>query len=391
MNRPPCSPGSIIGTFGLALVGACGPVLHIGIPAPRGPNAVGRMTFALTDSSRRDPWSSDTAERRVVLVKAWYPAATDTGPRAPYLENASRLPGSFAFGERWLVKHLGTHAAFDAPAATGGPRWSVLLFSPGANTPPDYYAGLIEELASIGYLVLAMDHSYEGRGQVLPNGRVLDVESERQRPTTGGAVVTDFTRKRLDVRAGDASFLLDAMQRGAIPRALLDRTDLTRVGALGHSLGGLAAEEICRRDRRVRACANIDGLVRALPGLPTSPGSPVAWPHPLLYVGKPIPATRGVSVDSGWAAVRRMIATGGGGYDVLMEGVSHDAFTDSPFMEPTVRPVARRGHLRAVRDVTVAFFDKTLRNLPAPILDDTAAVHPANVRVHRVDAVPPDR
>jgi dienelactone hydrolase len=367
---------------------ACGPVLHIGIPAPSGAYAIGRTTFALVDSSRVDPWSA-AGERRNVLVKAWYPATITNEARATYLDNSGRLPGEFQFGERWIVGRLDSHARVGPPAASPDTRLPVVLFSPGADTPPEYYTALLEELASRGYVILAIDHAYEGRGQILPDGRVLGVESERHRPprtgdAAGEARQFQFYAQRVAARAADASFVIDALQHQRdVPPSITKATDISRVGALGHSLGGVAAAEICRRDPRVRSCAVIDGLVR---GLPVLPASNVAGPHSLLYVGKPIPPTR-ISPDSGWVLVRRAIAENGGGYDVLVSGATHTDFTDTPFLTPTVHPVEKRARLQVLRDVVGAFFDKTLLGKQAPLLDDSTAARPSGVRITRVEAM----
>ena len=41
--------------------------------------------------------------------------------------------------------------------------------------------------------------------------------------------------------------------------------DLSRVGAFGHSFGGMAAAHACELDRRFEACLNEDGLVTKRP------------------------------------------------------------------------------------------------------------------------------
>src|SRR5436190_21121258 len=108
----------------------CGPMLHMQLPDPRGPLAVGRTSMVLVDSTRPDPWVP--TERRHVIVKIWYPAEPDReAHRAEYLPHASDLPGDFQFGERWVAKRIGAHALAAPPVSHSRATYPVLLFSGG--------------------------------------------------------------------------------------------------------------------------------------------------------------------------------------------------------------------------------------------------------------------
>src|SRR5206468_3905045 len=149
---------------------------------------------------------------------------------------------------------------------------------------------LLEDLASQDFVVVGMEHTYEGRGQVLPGGRVVGPESERQRPRPGSPAhepdAARFYRKRVDVRARDAAFVLDQLQR-LEPKDfwLGGRLDFSRVGIFGHSIGGVAAAEAARLDSRFRAVANLDGLAGGQP-MYSDPTSK-ALLQSFLFLGKP--------------------------------------------------------------------------------------------------------
>lgn len=363
---------------------ACGPVLHMQFPPPRGQLGVGRTTFVLTDSMRADPWVP--SERRVVSVVAWYPAdVPPSAARAAYLPRAGELPGPFNRGERWAASRQSSHSMSDAPVASASARYPTLLFSPGNDMADEYYSALLEELASHGYIVLALDHSHEGKGQILPDGRRLEPEVDKHRPPQNARAIMDFYGQRTQWRADDAKFLVSQLTTNSTAGAIVAHVDLTRLGALGHSVGGVAAAEMCRRDARIRACANLDGLANAKPIIADN-GS-FALAQPFLFLGKPLPFANPAVNDTVRRALDAAIGSGtGGAYDVVIADVHHDTFSDTPFLTPTFHPTRNRANLEIVRDVLLAFFDKTLRGRPAPILDDSTTLAGGRVTVRRLGA-----
>jgi hypothetical protein len=62
---------------------------------------------------------------------------------------------------------------------------------------------------------------------------------------------------------------------------LAGRLDLQRVGALGHSMGGLAAVRACQLDSRIAACMNHDADIAGSPFVRSSPDEPLR--KPLLF------------------------------------------------------------------------------------------------------------
>src|SRR3954453_7416385 len=126
----------------------------VALPAPTGGAVVGSDVIELVDQAR--------AGRRVMLTR-WYPALPSERHRPPAAYASPRLRAVIG-----ALPHVRVHARAGARAARG--RLPVVLFSPGGNTSRILYQALAEDLASHGYLVIAVDH---GEAPVeLPNGRV---------------------------------------------------------------------------------------------------------------------------------------------------------------------------------------------------------------------------
>ncbi|MGQ5637748.1 MULTISPECIES: alpha/beta hydrolase family protein [unclassified Streptomyces] len=236
-------------------------LIPIRLAGPTGPAPVGAVEMHLVDPSRTDPWSGQSRE---VMVTVTYPAA-DVRDRA-------MLPWLPAGAERALKARFGgavdgyalpeTHSANRAPVRPG--RRPVLLHSPGYASDRTFNTLVIEELASWGYVVVAVDHPYDSGEVEFPDGRVVvnrpDDASDKARTAA------------VEVRAADLRFVLDQLtvvEEGGnpdaegrpLPRGLGGTLDLTRVGAFGHSRGGAASAAVIHLDERVRAGVDLDGAL----------------------------------------------------------------------------------------------------------------------------------
>ena len=116
---------------------------------------------------------------------------------------------------------------------------------PGSASNAELYTGLTEDLASHGYVVVAIDHPHDAAIVQFPDGHVVIPSSQM-----------DITRA-LEVRVADTVFLLNELARLTRSGAFAGRLDLSRVGMFGHSLGGAAAASTMLVDRRIRGRALI--------------------------------------------------------------------------------------------------------------------------------------
>lgn len=148
-----------------------------GLPAPTGRHGVGRVSFEWVDQGRAEIYSSNPQDRRELVVWVWYPAAPD-----PDAERAAYLPEPWAPSGQFLgldAAGLLSHAVAGAPVAGEQPRYPVLLLSP-SGFPPLLLAAIAEELASHGYVVVGVNHTYETPVTVFADGRAVAVTPTRK-------------------------------------------------------------------------------------------------------------------------------------------------------------------------------------------------------------------
>ncbi|MFE0459437.1 alpha/beta hydrolase family protein [Kitasatospora sp. NPDC058965] len=358
-------------------------------PAPTGAFAVGTRVVQWTDPLRPETFTADPNDRRTVVVQLWYPAQRSPAgaQRAQYLGRTQAeartvaaalahgvgLPGFLVDG----VPQARSHAVFDAPVAGGGERFPVVLFSPGSGGVRTQNTAWAEELASHGYLVAALDHPYDSAAVVLADGRVITSETASTGdPDQDEKLAADWTA----VRAADLSFVLTrltGLDRGETADPLTGRLDTGRAAVTGHSMGGAAALQAARQDRRFAAVIDLDGF-------PHGPASP-ALDRPTLALTQAVtPATDPRYLPRLTAALKANSATS---YRVTVPGAAHLTFMDGPLYLPPVPSIVgtlgRTGSPCVVAAATLAFLDAVLRGGPG----DPAGVLPA---YGRLTVYPPD-
>lgn len=303
------------------------------LPRPSGPYAVGTKIHRWIDPARPEEVTDDPGDRRNVVVQAWYPAASAEGDdRLPYIDGLGDLPAQITLLPGFVFRSFGrvdTHARADAPLAPERSLWPVVILSPGYGAPRAFYSVLAADLASRGYVVLALDHPYESAVVELANGAVAK-PIERFLPDDPDRL--QYMEVRVVTRVGDVRFLIDQLEEG---RLLPGRLDLERVAVIGHSFGGATAALALSQDPRVRAGANLDGM-------PYGGVERARLDRPFLVIESDHAVTRHPALYG--SRVRGLLAgsrTPGARFEIL--GTNHYSFTDAElFFAPPARPLLRK-------------------------------------------------
>jgi pimeloyl-ACP methyl ester carboxylesterase len=345
------------------------------LPAPTGPLPVGTAVAHLRDSSRAD---ADFPSGRPITVQLWYPAARAEGKVAPYLME----PGlgavllkyqyygidSVTVG-RW--SRLTTHSFVDAAPATG--KHPLLAFSVGLGVIRANYTSIVEELASHGYIVAIVESPLQGL-MLLPEGRaVLDSAGRYGETAAHRTGVAEWAR--------DISLVLDRLaadRDGSAIGKIAATIERTRIGALGHSSGGLVAIAACEADARVRACVNMDGGVASPDREPLAEFVSRGITKPVLFLrSQPLYddttlARRGMTREqwlkrgeAGRIVFDSLAARSSGTLWVAqVAGTGHFSFSDAPYTMPSAitrfggRIIAPDRGWRVITTTLRAFFDR---------------------------------
>ncbi|XER99779.1 hypothetical protein HEP87_56525 [Streptomyces sp. S1D4-11] len=133
-----------------------------------------------------------------------------------------------------------------------------MVLSPAYEDPRMVLTSLATDLASHGYVVALVGHTFEDSGETLANGQ-----------TPPCAICDDPARLDFDSvaasRALDVSFVIDQLTHGNTAWRLAHLIDKHEIGMAGHSLGGAAAAATMIADPRVLAGVNMDGAFHPAP------------------------------------------------------------------------------------------------------------------------------
>ena len=349
-----------------------GPRPALCLPEPTGPGPVGTTSLWLTDTSRPDPWAAGVSAREL-MVSLWYPATSPDGRRARYMtpaESELQLTSRDITGvPPDALSTVRTHASADATPAGSARALPLAVLSPGFTSPRSTLTALAEDLASHGYVVAGIDHTYESFATAFPDGRVTTCLAREARRRGNG-----FCEKVVAGRASDVSFVLNELTGAhpAWPGAGL--IDPSRMAMAGHSIGGAAAIPAMLADSRIRAGIDMDGATCAQ--IPDEGLS-----RPFLFLGKQSPGIPGKpgGPASTWERDWKLLT--GWKRWLWVAGAMHASFTDFALLADQAGidtgaglPGARS--LDITRAYVRAFFDQHLRSSPQALLDQPSPRYP---------------
>jgi dienelactone hydrolase len=344
------------------------------LPVPTGPYPVGATSLCLTDTSRPDPWAAGVNAREL-MVSLWYPATPSDGRRAPYMTPAESELQLTSRGITGVppdaLSTVRTNTVSDATPAGRQRSLPLVVLSPGFTSPRSTLTALAEDLASHGYVVAGIDHTYESFATAFPDGRVTTCLAREARQRGTGS-----QEKVAAGRAADVSFVLNELTgtRPAWPGAGL--IDPSRIAMAGHSAGGAAAIAAMLADSRIRAGIDMDGATAA-------PIPDEGLARPFLFLGKQsnyTPGTRGkksavVTWERDWK-----LLTGWKRW-LLVAGAVHASFTDLALLADQIgididAGISGARSLDITRAYVRAFFNQHLRGTPQALLDQSSPRYP---------------
>jgi pimeloyl-ACP methyl ester carboxylesterase len=360
---PLSGQGSKTGAGALAVRSAMAAHFTASVPAPMGPMHVGTRVMDLIDSRSDDPFLADGTKREL-LVRFWYPASLDQGCE-PAEYTSPTVWSYFSQLAEFPLPEVKTNSCQDAPA-TGGAH-SVIVFTHGYTGTFTDYTFLFEDLASRGYVVASVDHTYEATAVEFPDGRFVK--------SVFGSHLAESTWRRdeqslalaASARPKDLKFVVDELARlnNEASSPFTRKLDLTRVGVAGHSLGGLAALLGLQQEERFKAAVLLDARV------PDGRASLTKTPVLVLAMGRERWSDEECRL---WGDLR------GPRFAVNLKGAEHLTPTDAVWLAKgaiKTGSVGAEKTIEALRNYIAAFLDANLRGRQFdPLLTGPSSYYP---------------
>jgi pimeloyl-ACP methyl ester carboxylesterase len=225
---------------------------------------VASHSVVLSDQSRLEPFDSDSIENRKLQIRFYYPTkissnSTREQDRLPVIsQNAwDYLVGPHQVAGKMLrfdnYQNARWNIALGAEVDPVQPSYPVLIFSHGYGFSAESYSALSAELASKGYIVVSINHTYGANPSDFGNNDLVWAKP----------LPSDSTGAYLPVWSDDQMFVIDQLSliNGDPDSLFFNKLDLSNLGVFGHSYGGAASYYTASREPRIKAVIDIDGTI----------------------------------------------------------------------------------------------------------------------------------
>ena len=233
-------------------------------------------------------------------------------------------------------------------------EYPLVIFSHGAFGYYQSNFSTYAELASNGYIVVALDHPHHSFFTKDTDGKMITVDEKFIYEVTrdDDAVMMTDSQAWLKVRVDDENFVLDTIKEaknsGTLSTAwhtsdadtvlsVINRIDTDKIGLTGHSLGGASAVALGRERTDIDAVIDIDGtMMGEITGVMNGEYTynSESYPVPVLALFTENNYNMIESDESGFYHVNEnMINNAKVGRIVTFENAEHMDFTDLPLFE----------------------------------------------------------
>ena len=307
--------------------------------APTGLYPVATLRYTYTDEHRVEPYSNSGENRRVNVV-LWYPEGADIGEIFP-----------------------------------------LVVFSHGGLGTEGSNESLYLELASHGYVVCSIGHPYHALWTKDEDGQVTFVSREYFKDIQQEDAKSDkeqsyrFYQEWMEIRTDDINFVIDTILMNATNNndGVYALIDVTKIGVIGHSLGGSAALAVPRQREDVDAVIALESpFLYDIVGVENEEFIWIDQPYP-------IPVLNMYSDDSWehlseWEQYSRNYDFVSNApetvFNLYLPGRGHFSMTDLSLASPLLvrlleggKPIQdSEGYIKAINKACLVFFDHYLKN-----------------------------
>ncbi len=303
--------------------------------ATTGEYAYAASSFQMDDTSRQEPYLEDESCRKL-SVSVYYP----------------------------LSSRMAEHSC------------PLVVFSHGGISYKKSNVSLFEELASHGYVVVSIDHTYQSLYTTIDGKKVWIDRSymtQLQQEDSNADIASSYDcyQEWMGVRCADIGFVLDrfAAEAAKSGNGFYSLIDTGRIAAMGHSLGGAAALGAARQRGGIRAVIALESPYFC--DILGYEGDRFTWntePYDCAVLN--------VYSDSGWPLIeldnkyeqnRTYLFNEGKTEYLYIEGSNHYTLTDLARSAPVLCALLGGGYsmsgkqsLTILNETCLAFFEKHL-------------------------------
>jgi predicted dienelactone hydrolase len=263
----------LISLFSFSLIAAIVfPIYEL--PTPSGEYLIGTESFVIEDENRFEHYGDDSTEYRRIKIQIWYPAESIEGyEQVPWLEDGTDvsrgLSKDYGF-PTFMLDHMAnimSNSYLEAPISSSLPNYPVIIISHGWSGFRNLHTDYAEELASLGYIVIGIDHTYGSVATVFGEN---DITYKNPDALPSRETTTDFleyANQLVYTYASDITLTIDYLESlndNTIPSRFNGKFNLDKIGLLGHSTGAGAGAAVAINDDRIDAIIGLDPWVEPI-------------------------------------------------------------------------------------------------------------------------------
>lgn len=297
--------------------------------------------------------------------KIWFPTeqGIDITERDTYhpnptddLNGVMGMPG-FVFSHLKLVKTNASPAPEPIDNTVNQP---LVIYSHGASSTHVDNTSLLEEIASNGFVVVAINHdfSFDKYGIDVREAKKIEIDAQK-------ALIDKLIERTVPNQITHYNLTIKELER-----KYPSQIDFTKIALVGHSLGGATASSGALEIEGVKAVVNMDGPIDkriisdySLPFLYLSSFSPDLPDDQLQALGVPPEFYRGVKKYELESVEALFQNNSNEKFWIRFKQANHLDFTDIPFMIPFMSAPhydRQKGH-ELKSEVIVSFLNRALK------------------------------
>ncbi|KOR90271.1 hypothetical protein AM231_14780 [Paenibacillus solani] len=227
---------------------------------------IGRRVLVFTDKTRIDPISKESRE---VLTSIYYPSEPtgNKGKYATLFEPCTSLAvdmlSSMGVNKEY-ISNLETVIYNNANINMTVRNCPIIFITPAYGVVRDMYSFCVEHLVKQGFIVITIGATHESLFSIFPDGRFIQQSKEISEIDS---LDIHYWNQLLELRVEDVRYVMNNLEEILnSDKDLMAIVDVNEIGIIGHSLGGAAAYEVLKRDKKVKASVLLDPsfhLIRA--------------------------------------------------------------------------------------------------------------------------------
>lgn len=238
------------------------------MPKPSGDFEIGTLSIELIDNERKEIYSDKKGLPRRIKVQVWYPAMDiENHELTPWIEDGKLVTRAISKNmgfPYFLLDHTSyimSNSYYNPEVSDKMKNYPVIIISHGWMGSRTLHADTAELLASNGFIVLGIDHTYGSQVVVFEGNEIEPIDPNALPGFREIEGFLDYGNDLINTFKGDINLVMNSIhdkENWKFGENLNGKMDLSKIGLIGHSSGGGASVLYSVEDERIKCLFGMD-------------------------------------------------------------------------------------------------------------------------------------